>query len=161
MGLFTTFVRPHLEYCSQAWSPWTLGDRDVLEAVQRRAVGMVTNLKGKWYEERLAEMGMITLEERRRRGDLVQMYKVLSGKDKVDYRRWFELAQPREGASSTRSTSGTHNVKRNEGRHDLRKNFWSVRVCDDWNNLPDLVKQQPTTNCFKNSLDNWQKRQTS
>ena len=49
---------------------------------------------GKRYEERLAEMGMITLEERRRRGDLVQMYKVLSGKDKVDYRRWFELAQP-------------------------------------------------------------------
>ena len=84
---------------------------------------MVTNLKGKGYEERLAEMGMITLGERRRRGDLVQMYKVLTGKDKVDYRRWFELAQPREGASSTRSTSGTLNVKRNEGRHDLRKNF--------------------------------------
>ena len=128
--------------------------------MKQRTLGMVTNLKGKRYEEKLAGMGMITLEERRR-GNLVQMYKVLSGKDKVDYRRWFELAQPREGASSTRSTSGTHNVKRNEGRHDLRKNFWSVRVCDDWNNLPDLVKQQPTTNCFKNSLDNWQKRQTS
>ena len=104
---------------------------------------------------------MITLGERRRRGDLVQMYKVLTGKDKVDYRRWFELAQPREGASSTRSTSGTLNVKRNEGRHDLRKNFWSVRVCDEWNNLPDIVKQQPNTNSFKNSLDNWQKRHTS
>ena len=161
MGLFTTFVRPHLEYCSQAWSPWTQGDIDVLEAVQRRAVGMVTNLKGRGYSERLAEMGMITLEERRRRGDLVQVYKVLSGKDKVDYSRWFDLAQPREGASSTRSTSGALNVKRKEGKWELRKNFWSVRVCDDWNNLPDLVKQQPTTNSFKNALDNWQNRQAS
>ena len=146
---------------SLTWSPWTQGDRDVLEAVHWRAVGMVTNLKGQGYNERLAEMGMITLEERRRRGDLVQVYKVLSGKDKVDYRRWFDLAQPREGASSTRSTSGTLNVKRNEGKLELRKNFCSVRVCDDWNNLPDLVKQQPTTNSFKNALDNWQNRQAS
>ena len=122
---------------------------------------MVTNLKGRGYRERLAEMGMITLEERRRRGDLVQVYKVLSGKDKVDYRRWFDLAHPRKGASSTRSTSGTLNVKRNEGKLELRKNFCSVRVCDDWNNLPDLVKQQPTTNSFKNALDNWQNRQAS
>ena len=38
---------------------------------------MVTNLKGKRYEERVAEMGMITLEERRRRGDIVQMYEVI------------------------------------------------------------------------------------
>ena len=84
MGLYTTFVRPHLEYCSQAWSPWTMGDKSVLEAVQRRAVGIVTNLKGRTYEERLSELKMVTLEERRRRGDLVQMYKVLSGKDDVN-----------------------------------------------------------------------------
>ena len=155
MGLFTTFVRPHLEYCSQAWSPWTLGDKEVLEAVQKRAVGMVTNLKGRSYEERLAEMGMVTLEERRRRGDLVQVYKVLTGKDNVDYTRWFELAHSRSGAASTRSTSGTLNVTRKEGKGEIRKNFWSVRVCDSWNSLPDSVKQQPSTNSFKNSLDNF------
>ena len=91
---------------------------------------------------------------------MLQMYKVLTGKDNVDYMRWFELTKPIEGASSTRSTSGTLNVKRNEGRNDLRRNFWSVRVCVDWNNLPNTVKEQPTTNSFKNSLDNWQKRQT-
>ena len=155
MGLFTTYVRPHLEYCSQAWSPWTQGDKEVLEAVQKRAVGMVTNLKGRSYEERLAEMGMVTLEERRRRGDLVQMYKVFTGKDNVDYTRWFELAHCRSGAASTRSTSGTLNVTRNQGKGGIRKNFWSVRVCDSWNSLPDPVKQQPSTNCFKNALDNF------
>ena len=149
---------PHLDYCSQAWSPWTVWDVSVIEAVQKRAVGMVTNLKGKSYEERLAEMDMVTmvtLVERRKRGDLVQMFKIMSGKDKVDYKHWFKLAQARVGAASTRSTSGSMNVVRNEGRLELRKNFWSVRVCDPWNSLPDIVKEQPTTDSFKNSLDNF------
>ena len=153
-----------MDYCSQAWSPWSVGDVSVIEAVQKRAVGMVTNLKGKTYEERLAELDMVTLVERRKRGDLVQMYMIMSGKDKVDYKRWFELSQDREGAASTRSLSDSMNVVRNEGRLEVRKNFWSVRVCDPWNSLPDIVKEQPTTDSFKNSLDNFmtgQKGQSS
>ena len=75
LKLFRTYVRPHLEYCIQAWSPWTQGDIDVLENVQKRAIGMVTNFKGRTYEEKLAEAGMITLEARRRRGDLLQAYR--------------------------------------------------------------------------------------
>ena len=47
MSLYQTYVRPHLKYAVAAWSPWTLGDKDVLEAVQRRAVRMVTDLRGK------------------------------------------------------------------------------------------------------------------
>ena len=73
----------------------------------------------------------------------------------MDYKRWFELAQDREGAASTRSISGSMNVVRIEGRLKVRKNFWSVRVCDPWNSLPDIIKQQPTTDSFKNSLGNF------
>ena len=61
LKLFRTYVRPHLEYCVAAWCPWTQGDKDILENVQRRAIGMVTNFKGRTYEEKLAEAGMITL----------------------------------------------------------------------------------------------------
>ena len=131
-----------------------MGDKEVLEAVQKRAVGMVTNLKGRTYQERLSELNMVTLEERRKRGDLVEMYKTITGKNDVNLTNWFELAHSREGATSTRSISGALNVVRNEGRNEIRKNFWSVRVCDPWNSLPDLVKLQPTTNSFKNALDN-------
>ena len=42
---------------------------------------MVTNLKGKNYTQRLEELGLTTLEERRERGDLIQAYKVLTGKE--------------------------------------------------------------------------------
>ena len=116
---------------------------------------MVTGLRGRTYEERLAELGMVTLEKRRQRGDLIQAYKVLSGKDQVDASKWFSFAQPREGGATTRSLTGKLNVVRNEGRTEIRRNFWSVRVCDQWNSLPDHVKEQETTNGFKNALDSF------
>ena len=51
---------------------------------------VVTNLKGRTYNQRLKELDMITLEERRERGDLIQVYKVPTGKEKVTYQTWTE-----------------------------------------------------------------------
>ena len=84
-NLYKTYVRPHLEYAVQAWSTWNAGDKKALESVQRRAVGMITNLRGRTYEERLAELCETTLETRRKRGDMIRTYRILSGKDKMSY----------------------------------------------------------------------------
>merc|ERR1719319_750703 len=78
--LFTTYVRPHLEYCVQSWNPWTIGDKNLLEKVQERAIRMVSGLEGRTYEERLLELGLTTLEQRRERGDMIEVYKILTGK---------------------------------------------------------------------------------
>ena len=158
IGLYVTYVRPHLEYAAQAWSPWTAGDKEVLETVQRRAVKAVTNLQGRTYEERLRELGMDTLEERRRRGDLLQAYRVLTEKDNVSPATWFQLCQPREGEVSTRQTTGFLNVVPQQGKGEIRNNFWSVRVIEPWNALPDSVKRVESLNWFKNALDNMQGR---
>ena len=48
-----------------SWFPWTAQDKEMLEEVQRRAVGMVSNLRGRTYEARLSELGMTTLADRR------------------------------------------------------------------------------------------------
>ena len=56
----------------------------MLERVQRKAVGMVTNWRGRTYEDRLLEAGMTSLVDKRLRGDMIATYKVMSGKDKVD-----------------------------------------------------------------------------
>ena len=123
---------------------------------RRERVGMVTNFKGRTYEEKLAEAGMVTLEERRRRGDLVQAFRVFNGVDNVDPDIWFTTVEAREGATATRQARGYMNVTRADGRSlDIRRNFWSQRVTGPWNNLPNEVKEAKTLNNFKNGLDNY------
>ncbi len=78
--LYVQYVRPHLEFAVPAWSPWLEGDKEVLEKVQKRAMKMVSGLKGNTYEERLKEVGLLTLEERRHQADMVQTHKIVTGK---------------------------------------------------------------------------------
>jgi ribonuclease P/MRP protein subunit RPP40 len=77
--LYTQYVRPHLEFALPAWSPWSLSDKECLERVQRRAIRMVSGISGNSYEERLKELGLTNLKERRHRLDMIQTYKIVRG----------------------------------------------------------------------------------
>ena len=49
---YKPIVRPHLEYCIQAWSPYLRKDIDMLEKIQRRATKLIPGLRDLRYEER-------------------------------------------------------------------------------------------------------------
>ena len=53
LPLYKSMVRPHLDYCIQAWKPHLKKDVDKLEKVQRRATKMIEGLEGLGYLERL------------------------------------------------------------------------------------------------------------
>jgi len=75
-------VRPPLEYSVQAWRPRF--QKDLIEGVQRRATKLITSDKDKTNEERLQLLHVQTLETRRVRGDLIEVFKTFKGFEKID-----------------------------------------------------------------------------
>ena len=67
-----------MEYCIHTWRPYHKKDIDKLERVQRRATKLIPELKHLCYERRLLECTLSTLETRRLRGDIIEVFKILN-----------------------------------------------------------------------------------
>ena len=72
-------MRPHLEYNVPFWSPYYKKDIEKLEKIQRRLTKLIPRLRNKFYDERLKELNLFTLEKRRIRGDLITLLKIFNG----------------------------------------------------------------------------------
>ena len=145
-SLYLQYVRPHLEFAVAAWAPWTQADITCLERVQIKAVKAVSGLKGQSYEEKLTELGLHSLQDRRREIDMVQTYKIVNNIDSENSEEWFSRADTRR---PTNNTSGRDNLIKKRGQHEYRTNFFSIRVTEDWNELPDNVKSAKSVQIFK------------
>ena len=145
--LYTTYVRPHLDYCLQAVGPHMVQDIQRLEKVQRRATKLVRELRCLPYQERLKKLDLLSVKDRVLRGDLIEVYKIVTGKVDIDPKQFFEL---QEGSS----TRGHHlKLKKRRAAHHYRNQFFANRVITPWNELPEHVVSAPSVNSFKRRLD--------
>ena len=151
--IFTTLVRPHLEYGNIIWHPRYVMDITAIEAVQHRATKMIHELKHLPYQERLQQLNLHSLHYRRKRGDMIQVYKIITEIDRIDQNHFFTPAVHQ-------STRG-HPLKlfKKRARLEMRKHAFSMRIVDDWNSLPLDCVTADSLDIFKNCLDRfwWQK----
>lgn len=149
--LYTSLVRPHLEYGQAIWSPFLMKYIDKIERVQERATKLINGYGNLSYTERLKLLDLPTLRFRRLRGDLIEMYKHFYTYDKN------ALTGPSFNVRQRSSRKHKHQV--NEAflarRRGLRENSFYGRVARAWNSLPRDVAESKDINTFKNNLDRY------
>ena len=144
--LYTTYVRPLVEFAVPVWNPYLKGEIEALEKIQHRATRLVKNLRKLPYEQRLEKLNITTLSARRNRGDLIQVFKTLNGYEKIDL-----IAKP-----ELHSASRGHNFsyKREQTKFTARQEFLLNRAANNWNSLSMKTIQSASVNQFKANLDN-------
>jgi len=95
LSLYNSLVRPHLEYCTVAWNPYYVKDKELLERLQKRFSRMIPESKALSYPERLNRLNLWTLEERRVRADLIEVYKMVRSLSTLLFEDLFELDNSR------------------------------------------------------------------
>ena len=146
--LYTTFLRPVLEYCVQISRPCSMSSLSRLESCQRRLTKWCKPLKHLSYEERLQCLKLPTLEKRFKRGDMILVFQILNRHIDINPSNFFCYAP--------RTTRG-HNFRLigSKSNHNFRQKFFTERCVSLWNSLPIPVVNATSVNSFKARLDEY------
>ena len=140
--LYKTFVRPVLEYANVIWGPIYKGDQKLVETVQRRAaIKLISNIS------RLRYLNLPSLHHRRRRGDMITVFKILTGRLNVDKSKFFEMQL------NTNTRGHSLKIFKQHARIFVKRQSFASRTINDWNMLPSHVVEATNANMFKNELD--------
>ena len=146
--LFKTLVRPILEYGNSVWTNSLKKYMTKVENVQRKFTKHIKGMSDLPYEERLKRIKLPSLEFRQLRGDMIQVYKIANKfYDPLSTKTIFEF--------STNSRLRGHSLKISKQSVNKSKyaNFFTSRVVNSWNNLPENIVKAKSINEFKNLYD--------
>ena len=78
---FKSLVQPHVDYCSQLWSPSKQDQKNRLEQVQRAMVAKINDdrIKGLDYWRKLSFLKLYSQERRRERYQIILIWKICQG----------------------------------------------------------------------------------
>ena len=148
--LYNQKIRPHIEWGSTACPPDSRAEANSLDRVQSKATHLVKSLRQLSSEERRRRLKLFPLSYRRLRGDLLEVFKIIKGLTRLDYRQFWEVKESRNGPTLVKEQVGPN---RPGGGRKQRTSFFSYRVIKPWNWLPKTLKVSQTLDSFKRGLD--------
>ena len=149
LPLYKAFVRSILEYANPVWFPHKRKDIDMIEDVQRHFTCTVIGLRDLDYHQRLESLKLPSLEYRRVRENMIELYKICQ--------RIYDPATTHTLVNFVPQTSTTrsHPYKLSKVRVNTTQfqYFFTNRIINLWNSLPDEIVTAESVNSFKNGID--------
>lgn len=136
--MYTTFVRPRLEYATVIFNPYLAKDIRSIEYVQRRFTKCIPQLANLPYLDRCARLGLHSLQFRRLVFDLVFVYKLCNGLTCLNPHDLFVFQSSRQGG---RVATRGHPLKiyRQRASRNCKLYHFCNRIVEPWNSLPSDV----------------------
>ena len=146
--LFKALVRPVLEYVNTVWDSSFKTQIKLLEDVQRKYTKHILEVKKLPYEKRLERLNLPSLEFRRFRGDLIQVYKIVHKHyDRRSVNNLFTFSQ------DTRLRGHSYKITKFITKKRQYQHFFTNRIVNKWNGLSQDTVSSKSINIFKNNID--------
>ena len=151
INAYKSYIRPLVEYCTQIWSPYKMGDIDIVERVQRyftRRLYIKCGIPYTNYLNRLKTCQLEPLEVRRLKFDVKLVYQICHDLVDVNFDDFFKYARHYPVLRG-------HQYKLfvPYSRVDIRKYFFANRVINIWNSLDNSIVCAANLSMFSAKLD--------
>ena len=146
-NIYTTYIRPLLEYNTIIWSPTLIKHIDAIEQIQRSFTKRIPSLSTLPYLQRLKELKLDTLEVRRLHQDLIYYYKILHGLTPHDPAAFFSFHHPPRNVRNNQPLI----AKPVKATNNFLSSF-SYRAADCFNSLPSSIRGVQSLPSFKRQL---------
>ena len=140
---------PH-EYSCETWNPHTQRNINKLEAIQRRATKFILK-SGADYNTRLSQLSLHSLSNRRFIRDVVFLYNLINGHYNIDISDRLLFCKDRNVGYDLRK-NGSLDLASMYSRTNIFKYSYFIRIIDEWNSLPNDIKETVGISSFKHKV---------
>ena len=148
--LYCSIVRPLLEYSCETWNPYTQCNINRIESIQRRATKFILKTNED-YDFRLKQLDLQSLYDRRFIRDVTFLFNLMKGHYNIDFSDKLLFCRERNVDYNLRINDSL-DLANMYSRTNSFKYSYFIRIINEWNSLPDDVKESENIYFFKHKL---------
>ena len=142
LPLYKSLIRSYLEHAVEFWSPHLRRDIDKIEKIQRRATKMIPEIRNHIYQQRIQDLDLISLVQRRMRVQLIEVFKYLNESTTASARGFFDYDP------NNRSRNNGAKLIAKHFNTSVAQHFYPIKIISTWNALPSEVVSSRNSELF-------------